>query len=173
MSVDYRPVEGFPGYRVGNDGTVWSRFRRRGVGQYRTPDGPYVLLRPQPSNKGHLRVQLYRQSDAASPRVLVHHLVLNAFIGPCPSGMEACHGDGNPANNRVDNVRWDTRTENRADRARHGRGRSWSKLSEDDVARAKSLRSMGCTYAQIGASLGVSDTQASNICRGKQWKGAA
>lgn len=51
----------------------------------------------------------------------VHSLVLTAFVGPCPDGMEGCHNDGDPANNRVTNLRWDTHTENMRDVLRHGR----------------------------------------------------
>lgn len=51
---------------------------------------------------------------------LVHRLVLAAFVGPCPSGMEGCHNDGNPLNNSVDNLRWDTHRNNEADKRRHG-----------------------------------------------------
>lgn len=50
----------------------------------------------------------------------VHRIVLETFVGPCPDGMEGCHNDGNPINNRVDNLRWDTRASNRADMLVHG-----------------------------------------------------
>lgn len=52
-----------------------------------------------------------RQDGIQSFR-LVHQLVLEAFIGPRPAGMMACHNDGNPANNRVENLRWDTQSSN-------------------------------------------------------------
>jgi hypothetical protein len=51
---------------------------------------------------------------------LVHRLVLEAFIGAAPAGLEACHNDGNPKNNVLSNLRWDTRRENAADRIAHG-----------------------------------------------------
>lgn len=171
--VEYRQVEGFVGYRVGNDGSVWTCWRRAGIGESRTPDGPWLLMRHDVGSKGHHRVTLYRSGDPKSRRSLVHHLVLNAFVGPCPAGLECCHGDGDPSNNHVDNLRWDTRVENRADRARHGRARSWSKITLAQVTLARRLRDGGATYAAIGKTIGVSDTQASNIVRGKQWKGAA
>lgn len=34
--------------------------------------------------------------------------------------MEACHDDGNASNNRLENLRWDTPTNNHADKQRHG-----------------------------------------------------
>lgn len=54
----------------------------------------------------------------------VHRVVLEAFIGPCPEGMECCHNDGNPQNNRLENLRWDTKTNNGADTRRHGTARN-------------------------------------------------
>lgn len=50
----------------------------------------------------------------------VHRLVLEAFVGPCPEGMEGCHGDGDPANNVLSNLRWDTHKNNMDDRVTHG-----------------------------------------------------
>jgi len=47
-------------------------------------------------------------------------MVLEAFVGPCPEGMECCHRDGNPANNHVGNLYWGTRSENLYDAVRHG-----------------------------------------------------
>lgn len=41
-------------------------------------------------------------------------------MGPCADGMECCHNDGNPLNNAVENLRWDTRLSNAADRLKHG-----------------------------------------------------
>ena len=31
--VEYRDVPGWPGYRVGDDGSVWSLWKRRGLGR--------------------------------------------------------------------------------------------------------------------------------------------
>lgn len=30
-TVEYRIIDGFPGYRVGNDGSVWSRLQNKGA----------------------------------------------------------------------------------------------------------------------------------------------
>lgn len=50
----------------------------------------------------------------------VHRLVLEMFIGPCPYGLECRHLDGNPSNNRVENLMWSTRIANQRDRDKHG-----------------------------------------------------
>ncbi|AXF51648.1 HNH endonuclease [Mycobacterium phage Constella] len=51
----------------------------------------------------------------------VHRLVLEAFVGPPPEGMVACHNNGDALDNRVENLRWDTQAENNRDIVRHGR----------------------------------------------------
>lgn len=50
----------------------------------------------------------------------VHELMLTAFVGPCPDGMEGCHENGNGTDNVLPNLRWDTRSENTFDRVWHG-----------------------------------------------------
>lgn len=58
--------------------------------------------------------------NGATKRQWVHRLVLSAFTGPCPPGMECCHNDGDPSNNRPENLRWDTRSSNARDKRVHG-----------------------------------------------------
>ena len=50
----------------------------------------------------------------------VHHLVLVTFVGPCPPGMEGCHWNDIPGDNRLVNLRWDTRRANALDSIRNG-----------------------------------------------------
>ena len=50
----------------------------------------------------------------------VHRVVLEAFVGPRPEGMECRHLDGNPLNNRLENLCWGTPSENAWDRVHHG-----------------------------------------------------
>lgn len=74
------------------------------------------VLRPRRKESGHLSVQLGRGKN--SP---IHHLVLEAFVGPRPEGMEALHYDDDPTNNVLWNLRWGTPSENHFDRVRNGR----------------------------------------------------
>jgi hypothetical protein len=92
------PVTGFEElYQISNRGRVRSL-------RLRTGDG---LRKPYANKKGHLRIDLYAEGGERKKRYL-HRLVLEAFIGSCPTGMEGCHKDGDPANNNLENLRWGT-----------------------------------------------------------------
>ena len=67
---------------------------------------------------GYLFVNLCKEGKRSNWRI--HTLVLTAFVGPRLDGMECLHGDGNPANNRVENLRWGTGSQNSLDAVRHG-----------------------------------------------------
>ncbi len=76
------------------------------------------LLKPAPERAGHLKVSLWRYGSGSSR--WVHRLVAEAFLGPCPDGQEVRHLDGIPANNKISNLVYGTRTENILDAIRHG-----------------------------------------------------
>jgi len=73
------------------------------------------ILAPQNQTSGYFGMVLGR----GRPR-LVHRLVMLAFVGPCPSGHEVAHNDGNRRNNALSNLRYATPKENAADKNRHG-----------------------------------------------------
>ena len=76
-------------------------------------------------NSGHLQTTLSR--DGAVRSYDVHSLVARAFLGECPEGMEVRHLNGNAADNRVENLRYGTRSENVQDALRHGTAHEQSK----------------------------------------------
>ena len=79
------------------------RLKRCGCGFYEEPD---ILLKPKKAGAGRLYVSLHKNGKRNN--LYVHRLVLITFVGPCPEGMECCHKDDNPLNNRLENLRWDT-----------------------------------------------------------------
>lgn len=110
-TVEYCDVPGFPGYKVGSDGTAWSCLVPGRWGRM----GQWKKLIARKAGAGYLAVSLSGKS-----RRYIHRLVLQAFVGPCPDGSECRHLDGNPRNNRLENLCWGTRKENTADSVRHG-----------------------------------------------------
>lgn len=125
--VEFREIADFEGYCVGSDGSVWSCLtvgRMRGTPTNASgftqldPDKWRQLKRSTPTEKHYSHVRLCKNCKPYT--CAVHRLVLEAFRGTCPQGMEGCHNDGNRANCALDNLRWDTPMNNHADKIRHG-----------------------------------------------------
>lgn len=113
-------VPGYEGlYEVSDHGRVRSLDR-----EYTRSDGVRTrrsgrTLKPVTNTNGRHQVYLCIPGEKHRPQQ-VHRLILQAFIGPCPEGMEACHENDNPTDNRLANLRWDTRHGNYDDRVRNG-----------------------------------------------------
>lgn len=112
---EWRPVPGHEGsYEVSNHGRVRSLDRtiktKAGVRKHRKGQ----MLTHMPNNMGYSRVGI------SDKKVLVHHLVLDAFVGPRKPGQECRHLDGNPKNNQLSNLAWGTHSENINDKVTHG-----------------------------------------------------
>ena len=177
--ADAKEIQGYPGYLVTKDGRVWSASRLDGLGR----PLPGKWLRPgKNGKKGYLFVGLHQNGKARN--FLVHRLVLEAFVGPCPAGMEACHNNGVRTDNRVENLRWDTHKRNQNDMVKHGhcnlcgddaphpRGEShgFSKLTDDQVRVMRYLRHVeGFSESNLARRFGVSQGNVSMICSGKTW----
>ncbi len=119
-TVQFRDVPGYPAYRVGDDGSVWSCWRRvgRGGGFANRLTERWRRMKPGVQAKGYLYVNLcFARGNVRTFRV--HRLVLEAFVGPCPEGMECRHLNGVRADCRLENLIWGTRAENVADRRKH------------------------------------------------------
>lgn len=117
---EWRPVPGYEGmYEVSNQGRVRSIdrviVRNNGVSQMVRNR----ILRPELNRWGYERVHIYRKGRGEG--FFVHRLVLLAFAGPCPEGMEVRHLNGNPADNRLPNLQYGTSYENKLDTLRHGK----------------------------------------------------
>lgn len=106
MSEEWRSIPGWPDYEVSDGGQVVSlkHGRRR-------------LLRDQHAPGGHRRIQI---GGAAPKTFFVHQLVMLAFVGPCPEGLEIRHLNGDGVDNRLGNLAYGTRAENIQDQKDHG-----------------------------------------------------
>lgn len=119
MSGQWLPVVGWAGlYEVSATGDVRSLARVVEGRPGRFMAKPDRVLKLSRSRDGYLSAHLCRNGVKTSYKV--HRLVLAAFVGPCPEGMEACHANGVRDDNRVENLRWDTRSANTLDKVGHG-----------------------------------------------------
>lgn len=170
-TITYKDIPGFPGYRVGDDGSVWSR-RRRGERLCDT----WKQLKPGHSGFARkYRIICLKRPEGGYTRWYVHRLVLTTFRGECPAGMQGCHNDGNAANNHLSNLRWDTPKANQADRTTHGTSvygtRQWcAKLDAAIVRRIRADRVTGMTFKQLSAKYDIATTTACKITRRVAWK---
>lgn len=105
----------------------------------------------------------------------VHDLVLLAFVGPKPEGLEVCHWNGVRHDNVLPNLRYGTRSENSMDRHRHGthclvfgEACGSAKLTEEDV---RYIRANGHRYSfrELGRQLGVAHNTIGCAYRGESW----
>lgn len=119
MEEEWKSISGYEGYEVSNCGRVRSLDRtiHSKNGRYRLHKGR--VLKQKKSKKGYLRVNLCGEDGTKTKSI--HRLVLEAFIGPCPADMETRHLNGDPADNRLANLRYGTHGENILDIVRHGR----------------------------------------------------
>src|SRR5205823_8359515 len=96
------------------------------------------------------------------------------MIETCPPGLICCHGDGDPANNRLANLRWDTPKSNSEDMLRHGTRRMGSaasaKLDEEEVLAIRSLKGGGVPMDELAARYGVSRPNVEAIVYRRSWK---
>lgn len=104
-----KQIPGYPDYSITKDGCVWSKRRERAKGGQ---------LKLRVNTHGYFYVDLY--FNKRPHRCSVHCLVLETYVSPCPDGMECRHLDGTRTNNKLDNLKWGTRTENMQDAVRHG-----------------------------------------------------
>lgn len=113
------PIPGWESfYAVSDWGQVKSLARRVVRSDGRVQNLREKSLTHSVNPQGYHSVTLSR--DGGQTFQKVHRLVLLAFVGPCPDGLEGCHGDGDPHNNSLSNLRWDVHSENMLDTIKHG-----------------------------------------------------
>lgn len=158
---ELRSIEGFPNYRVCSDGSVWGVGLSRG----RVRAKP-KRVQGEVKDNGYLQVILYGVGGERR-YVAVHTLVLEAFVSPCPDGMECRHKNGVKLDNAVTNLAWGTHLENEADKELHGTRRRCENHPNAKLNRAKVAeirRAWGDGFVTIAALAAEHAVDASTIC---------
>lgn len=158
-----KQIPNFPDYAVTVNGQVWSYKSKK-------------WLNPGKDPGGYLRVVL---CDGKMHTQKVHRLVLEAHVGPCSDGMQCRHLNGNPADNRLKNLKWGTQSENQQDSVQHGTHNTVgkfgekhprTKLSNQDRRTILYEYSTGlCTQRGLGKIYGVSNKIINLLVNGKMW----
>ncbi len=168
----WKAIPDFPGYEVSDHGRVRS-FWRQGRKRRGLMDTPQKILRPFPKKDGYLGVCLFKNGKVFILRI--HRLVLLAFVGPCPLGMQSCHADGTRTNNFLKNLRWDTPLGNGADAKKHGSHKGMkngqAKLTESQVKEIRALYSNeGYKQKNLGEMFSVCPQNICQIVNCQSWK---
>jgi hypothetical protein len=167
---EWRPVVGWEGwYSVSNTGRIMRV--AKGRGSY-----PGRLLKPQLNHDGYPVIGMTRGDNKKVMR-LVHTLVVEAFIGTIPDGMEVNHKDGIKTNNYPGNFEFLTHLENMRHASRmklwkkvhRGESASNVKLTSIDVNDLRRLARM-IPRKHIVLLFEISNAQAYRIISRKAWK---
>lgn len=156
-----------PGYEETHDVSDLGRIRRRKTGR---------ILKGSPNQKGYIQVNFH--VDGVQKLRLVHRVVMEAFVGPCPDGMEVDHEDTIPNHNALSNLRYLTPKQN----IEHSIAMGNAKIGEehpDAVLTWDAVRAIRADYAyrkkgrdgpSLAARYGVSKTAVMAVVNGQTWK---
>jgi len=173
MKEIWEDIKGYKGlYKISNYGKVKSLYNYRGTKER--------ILKPIKTQNRYLQINLYK--NRVHKIDYVHRLVLEAFVGSCPPGMESCHNDGDPANNFVGNLRYDTHSNNNLDKRKHGTTTNplWidnrgvrckaSKLNDNKIIEIRQLHLEGKSDIEIAKLYCVNKTTINRIINRKIWR---
>jgi len=187
MKERWKSVVGFGGwYEVSDKGSVRS-YRTQGTGRRRklpvSLHGGYYRRNNHSFAPYHY--VLLRAEDGKKVNRIIGRLVLEAFAGKAPAGQEVSHLNGNPLDNRLENLAWETHKENMAhcDKVRVKGKRYTAKLVKEWIAQRgarkinaekvqeiRALLDEGLTIRELACQYNVSHQTIYNIARRATWR---
>ena len=165
--METRPIPSTTGYSASKCGKIISHHRLE----------PFEL-RQAKHRQGYKKVCVKTPNGIKNR--LVHRLVLEAWIGPCPDGCVTNHKNGDKTDNRLENLEYCTQSENMTHAYGYGlspkppthRGSACrlAKLNEEKILamRAETDRKPGY-LKRIAVAYGVTPSTASKILLRRTW----
>jgi len=151
------------------------RWPRYYVSSFGAVKGPKGVLKPSLTFDGYLRICV--SNDQIRKTVVVHALVLEAFVGPRPVGQVARHLNGDKKDNRLTNLQWGTPAENYQDKRRHGTDQTGErhgchKLTQQDVIEIRKVYQTGGRHwgiKKLAKQFNVNKATIERAAKGKSW----
>lgn len=158
--TEWRDIPGFNGlYRVSDAGVVWSNHKRGRI------------ISPWLTHRGYRVVSLQTPRGTRKHKC-AHVCVLEAFVGPRPTpGHDGRHLDGDRSNNRLSNLAWGTKRENKQDMRANGTYQEGdthprSKLSATAV---REIRASALPHVRLAERYGVTPENIATVRARKTW----
>ncbi len=162
-------IPGYDGYQVSDFGNVRSFFKK---GNHKHKLGQEARTLKLVNNRGYRTVSLpmngkYRHRG-------VHGLVMLAFSGPRPDGQEVAHLNGQPSDNRRENLAYVTHVENESHKVAHGTNglgerNSRAVLQGWQVAEIKFLAGKSVPQGKIASLFDISHKTVNEVLCGIRW----
>jgi hypothetical protein len=172
MIEQWREIAGFDGaYDVSDQGHVRRSPTEAGRG---TSAKPGALLAVRLDRNGYPRVLLYDRTSRKYRNIGVHTAVLEAFVGERPEGTEASHRNGIRADARLENLCWETRSQNHRRKLDHGtlmwgERHPLAKLTEEKVIEIRRRAALGEAHERLARECGVARRTIASAVSGRTW----
>lgn len=166
MTEQWKQIPSLPSYEASDRGNIRSR---KGLS--------CRAIKPAVGGRGGGYYRFRPSVDGIKSNRMVHHVVIEAFVGPRPVGLHVAHLDGNSLNNDLSNLAYVTQSENEAHKVVHrtrpiGEGHYRHKLSADQVAeirRSYVPRSPENSAAALARRFGVAKGTIQRLLRRASW----
>lgn len=163
MIEAWRDIPGYEGYyqastfgNIKSLDRVITQISRWGKLVSRNYPGKIFTFKPHAKDSDYYSVRFNNK------KLSVHTLIILTFKGPMPADCDVIrHKDGNPFNNKLDNLIYGTFSENVIDIYRQGKPKG--KLTIEQVVEIRKLFNTGVSHKNIGWLYGVSRRTISNI----------
>lgn len=171
------PVPGYEAtYEVSSFGRVKSLDKQivNSLGVARKYKGKVLVPLPTKRRMWYHRVNLYSNTKLKS--FSVHRLVVIAFLGDkTKEGKEVSHQDGNPLNNHLYNLKWETHAENTKRRNEHGslmsgENHTHSVYTEKEIREVFRMhKEDNLSFRRISKLTGMHSSQVRRVVKGEAW----
>lgn len=170
MTIEYKTLNDYPGYRFGSDGFIESNWDFHG-----NETGIWRKLKGYVGNHGYIKVSI-KHKNRGIITMNVNVLILRAFKGEKPSLIHQCrHYNDIKTDNRIENLLWGDSDDNHKDCIRNktqlrGENHPRANITEETAKRIKKGLLLGFKSIDIARKLNVPKYTVWQINSGETWK---
>lgn len=164
----WRDIPGYEGlYQASSLGRIKSLDRKQSDKFGKIYNYKSKILKPR-AGKGDGRLAVVLSKNGVTKGFNVHSLIAESFLGTRPEGYFICHCDGNNQNNNIENLRYDTSSQNGIDIYRHGGKAPLGVLTPEDVVEIRNKKvATKCTNRKLAEEYNVSPTTICDVLKRK------